>query len=109
MKELIKILNKYIILLIVSFLLETFWSYFIQYIIYYNYQSVLIDSYLSSYIGYIPTIIQLLIKITITVLIIIDLKKENLRHIVLTSIATFCYPLLGIVIFSILLLEKKRA
>jgi len=106
MKELIKTLNKYIILLIVSSLFGMPWFY-IKNLIYSNYPNILSVSY--SFYDYIPTILDYLIRITILILIIIDFKKENLKNVLLTSIATFFYPLLGIMIFSILLLEKQKS
>ena len=105
MKELIKTLNKYIILLIVSSIFGMPWFY-IKNLIFSNYPNIMRVSY--SFYDYIPSIVDYLVRITILILIIIDFKKENLKHILLTSIATFFYPLLGIVIFSILLLEKQR-
>jgi len=105
MKKLIKTLNKYIILLIVSSLFGIPWFY-IKNLLYSNYPNLISVSY--SYYDYIPTIAEFLIKTAITILIIIDCKKENLSNVILTAIATFCFPLLGIVIFSILLLEKQK-
>jgi hypothetical protein len=107
MKELIRTLNKYVILLIVSSIFGMPWFY-IKNLIFSNYPNIMIVSYSYSFFDYIPTIAEFLIKITIMVLIIIDCRKENLSNVILTSIATFCYPLLGIVIFSILLLEKQK-
>lgn len=101
MKELIRILNKYIILLTVSSLFGMPWFY-AESLIFSNFQKYY------SYYNYIPTITQLSIKIAITVLVIIDCKKLNLSNIILISIATFCFPLLGILILSILLLEKQK-
>jgi hypothetical protein len=105
MKELIKTLNKYVILLIVSSLFGMPWFY-IKNLLYSNYPNLISVTY--SFYDNIPTIAEFLIKIAITILIIIDCKKENLSNVILTAIATFCFPLLGIVIFSILLLEKQK-
>jgi|GEM_PF-1133731 len=107
MKELIRTLNKYVILLIVSSLFGMPWFY-IKNLIYSNYPNIMRLSYSYSFFDYIPTIAEFLIKIAITILIIIDCKKEKLNNVILISIATFCFPLLGIVIFSILLLEKQK-
>lgn len=54
----------------------------------------------------IPGYINYLIRLIIIILLIVDFKKENLKHIVLTCIAAWFYPLLGVVILSLLLLEK---
>ncbi len=105
MKELIKTLNKYVILLIVSSLFGMPWFY-IKNLIYTNYPNIMNVSY--SFYDNIPTIVDYLIRIIILILIINDFKKENIKNVLLTSIATIFYPLLGIVIFSILLLEKQK-
>lgn len=99
MMEFIKTINKYAILLIVSSLFGMPWFY-IRYLIFENYPpNSLVDS--------IPNIADYLIRIAIIILLIIDFKKENLKSVVLTCIATLFFPLLGIIVFSILLIEKK--
>lgn len=105
MKEIIKTLNKYVILLIISSLFGMPWFYIMN-LLYSNYPNLVSATY--SFYDNIPTIAQFIIKIAITILIIIDCKKEKLTNIIVTAIATFCFPLLGIVIFSILLLEKQK-
>ena len=76
------------------------WVYFRHLIFEYNGPDSIIES--------IPTIVDYLIKLLVIILLIIDFKKENLKNIVLTCIAAFLFPMLGIVIFSILLIEKER-
>ena len=100
MKEFIKKINKYIILLIISSLFGMPWFYFRFIIFEYAGPDSIIES--------IPTIVDYLIRLIVIILLIIDFKKENLKNMVLTCIATLFYPLLGIIIFSILLIEKGR-
>jgi len=107
MEELIKTLNKYVILLIVSYLFGMPWIY-IRNLLYGNSIITIGESYTNFFIDSIPNIVDFLIRIAVTVLIIIDCRKENLRNVTLTSIAAFCFPLLGVVIFSILILEKQN-
>ena len=100
MNEFIKKINKYVILLIISSLFGMPWLYARYLIFEYSGPDSIIES--------IPTIIDYLIKLTVIVLLIIDFKKEQLKNIVLTCIAAFLYPLLGIVIFAIMLIDKER-
>lgn len=103
MNEFIKILNKYIILLIASSLFSISWM-FIHYILVTNY-TFSMESL--NAIGYIP-LLSYLINIIVAVLLIIDFNKYNLKNIVITCIAALCFPLLGIVIFAILFLLKEK-
>lgn len=105
MKELIRTLNKYIILLIIYSSFGMPWFY-IKHFILANYPNIMDGNFL--FYENIPTIVDYFIRITILILIIIDFRKENLKNVILTSIATFFFPLLGVVIFSILLLEKHK-
>ncbi len=102
MTDLLKVLNKYIILLIVSFLFGMPWFY-VRHLLFdlNNHETfTLIDS--------IPSYVNYLIRLIIIIFLIIDFRKENLKYIVLTCIATLFYPLLGVVILSLLLLEKRK-
>ena len=99
MMEFIKTINKYVILLIVSSLFGMPWFY-IRYLIFLHYPpNTIVDS--------IPNLVDYLIRIVIIILLIIDFKKENLKNVVITCIAALFFPLLGIIVFSILLMEKK--
>lgn len=100
MKDFIKKINKYVILMIVSSLFGMPWFYFRRLIFEYNGPDSIIES--------IPTFIDYAIRLTVIILLIIDFKKENLKNVVLTCIATLFFPLLGIVIFSLLLIESNR-
>jgi hypothetical protein len=102
MTNLLKVLNKYIILLIISSLFGMPWFYVRHLIFDFN------DHETFNLIDSIPGYINYLIRLIIIILLIIDFRKENLKYIVLTCIATLFYPLLGIVILSLLLLEKKK-
>ncbi len=100
MTELLKKLNKYIILLIISALFGMPWIYLKYYLFDYNGPDSIIES--------IPTIINYLIKLIVIVLLIIDFRKEKLKNIIITCIAALFYPLLGIVIYAILLIDNEK-
>ena len=107
MNRLLKILIKYIVLLVLWSFIGMAWIY-IQPIIMKKgiLNSTDFESY--SFINSLPTYIDYLIRLVIVILIAMDFKKYNLNHIVLTCIATLFYPLLGIVILSLLLIEKWK-
>ena len=100
MREFLRKINKYIILLIISSVFGMPWIY-VRYLIF-EYQGP--DSIIES----IPTIVDYAIRLIVIVLLIIDFNKEKLKYVVLTCIAALFYPLLGIVIFMILLIQKQR-
>ena len=100
MTKFIKTINKYVILLIISSIFGMPWLYF-RFLVFEN---LVPESIVNS----IPTIVDYLIRIVVIVLLIIDFKKYNLRNVVLTCIAALFFPLLGIVIFSILMLTDER-
>ena len=105
MNSLLKILNKYIILLILWSIIGMVWIYIQPILIRKEiFSSSDFESY--SFINYLPTYIEYLIRLVIVFFIAIDFKKHKLNHIILTCIATLFYPLLGIVILSLLLMEK---
>jgi hypothetical protein len=66
------------------------------------------DFELPSFLNYLNIFIEYLIRIIIVFLIAIDFKKYKLNHVVITCIATLFYPLLGIVILSLLLIENWK-
>ena len=107
MNRLLKILNKYIVLLILWSIVSMTWIY-VQPI--FMRKGMLSSSNFESYslINSLPTYIDYIIRIIIVILIAIDFKKHKLNYVVLTCIATLFYPLLGIVILSLLLIEKWK-
>lgn len=100
MTEFIKKLNKYIILLIISSVFGLPWIYLRHFLFGMNNPDPILES--------IPTIIDFIIKFVVIVLLIIDFRKENLKNIVLTCIAAFLFPLLGIVMYALMLIEKEK-
>ena len=100
MREFIKVINKYVILLIISSLFGMPWFY-LRYLLFHDYRP---DSIVNS----IPTIVNYAIRLIVIILLIVDFKKSDLKNVVLTCIAALFFPLLGIVIFSILLIESER-
>ncbi len=107
MNRLLKILNKYIVLLILWSIVSMAWIY-IQPI--FMRKGILSSTDFESYslINSLPTYIDYIIRIIIVILLAIDFKRHKLNYIVLTCIATLFYPLLGIVILSLLLIEKRK-
>ena len=101
MNNYIRKLRKYIIVLIIETLFGYPWTYFLY--------LLNIDTLSNKNIQSVPNIADLFIKVIVIIFLVIDFKKENLKNIILTCIAAICYPLLGIVIFSILLIEKDKA
>jgi len=103
MTEFVKTINKYVILLIVSSLFGVPWLYF-RLLIFEDFRS-------DSIVSYIPTILDYSIRLVTIVLLIIDFKRYNLKNVVLSCIGALFFPLLGIVVFVIILLgqEKNKA
>lgn len=102
MNKLMKVLNKYVIVLIVMSLFGMPWIY-VRYLMF-DMSSAgtydLIDS--------IPGYVNYLTRLIVIVLLIIDFRKKKLKHVVLTCVAALFYPLLGIVVFALLMLEKEK-
>jgi hypothetical protein len=101
MNEFIKTINKYVILLIVVSLFGMPWHY-IRYWLFENYSQ---DSIINSIPGY----VDYLIRIIVIILLVIDFKKYNLKNVIISCISALFFPLLGIVIFAIMYLEKEKA
>ena len=100
MTKIVKILNKYIILLIISSVLGLPWFY-IRLAFFINYES-------NSAIDLIPRYVDYLIRLIVIILLIIDFKKYQLKYILVTCIAALFFPLLGVVTFAIILLEREK-
>jgi len=102
MSKLLKVLNKYIIVLIVLALFGMPWIY-VRHLMFdmTNHETFnLVDS--------IPGYVNYLIRLIVIVLLIIDFRKEKLKHVMLACVAALFYPLLGIVVFALLMLEKEK-
>jgi hypothetical protein len=99
MNGIIKPLNKYIFLLIVMALFGMPWFY-IRFMFFKEFVSY---NFLTS----LPTYVDFLIQLTVIVLLIIDFKKYKLKNVLIACIAALFFSLLGVVIFGILLLEKR--
>lgn len=100
MNKFFKIINKYIILIIIDSLFGIPWIQ-IRYWFFGNLQP---DSFINS----IPNIVDYLIRIIVIILLIMDYRKFKLKNVVISCISALFYPLLGIVIFAILYLEKEK-
>jgi hypothetical protein len=102
MNDFMKVLGKYFILLIVLSLFGMPWFYA---------KIVLLKTELTQYwkfIESIPTYVGYLIRIIIIILLIVDFQKKELKYVALACIASLFYPLLGVVILALLLLENKK-
>ena len=100
MKEIIRKLNKYLILLIFeSFFGLTWW-----YLSYWLFPILGRETFIQM----IPTTVTYSIKIIIIIFLIIDFKREKLKGVLLACLATFFYPVLGVVIFILFLIIKER-
>lgn len=102
MKDFIRKINKYIILMIISSLFGMPWFY-VRFLLF---EPQMHDEF--SIVDSIPTLADYAIRLIVIILLIIDFRKEYLKNVVITCIAALFFPLLGIVIFSILLIEKNR-
>jgi hypothetical protein len=102
MSALLKKINKYIILMIVSSIFGMPWFYVRHLLFDINNRETyaLIDS--------IPGYVDYLIRLITIVFLIIDFRREHLKYLVLACIAALFFPLLGIIMFSLLYLEKGR-
>jgi len=101
MNHFIQRITKYVVLLIISAIFGIPWFYFRHSILPFGSFDRVIDA--------IPSFVDYLIRLVIIVLLIVDFKKENLKNIVLTCISALFLPILGILLFSILLIEKEKA
>lgn len=100
MNEFIKAINKYVIILIVGSLFGVPWFY-IRFWLYDLYPP-------DSFVDWIPSIVDYLSRIIVIVLLIRDFKNYILKNVVISCISALFFPLLGIVIFSLMYLEKQR-
>jgi len=99
MNNFIKIINKYIILLIVVSLFGIPWWYLRMW---------LFTDYLAdSFIYWIPNLVDYIIRFIIIVLLILDFRKYKLKNVVISCISSLFIPFLGIVIFLILYIQKE--
>jgi hypothetical protein len=105
MNNFLQILNKYIVLLILSSIVGII-SIHIQPILMRKVILSLNDFESYSFINSLSKYIEYLIKVIVVILIAIDFKKYKLNHIVLACVSSLFYPLLGIVILSLLLIKK---
>jgi len=101
MKDFKKLLSKYVVLCIVL----SIYAISIPYI-----RKLLLMRLVNSYdiIDLIQTTLYIVIKLIIIVLLIIDFKKHKLKNIVITCFAAFFSPILGVLIFVIMLFEKNQ-
>lgn len=98
MKEYIRTINKYVILLII----ETLFSMFGIYI---SFRLFGVSDFEN--IRVVPVLVDYLIRLVIIVLLIFDSMKYKLKYTFVSCVAALFYPLLGIVVFSVLMISKQ--
>ena len=105
MIDLIRILNKYIIVLLIWTIFDLMRILVIPMLIKYGIiESLNPGTY--SLLNSFPILI--IIKVVIFLFIVFDMKKYELNHFLLTSISALFFPLLGIIVLSIILIEKQN-
>lgn len=50
---------------------------------------------------------DMLVRAFVILFLIIDFKKENLKYVIIACASAIFYPMLGIIIFALLYLEKQ--
>ena len=108
MSELLRILNKYIVLLIIWSIVGMTWFYIQPFIMRKALESTTDLALSFSNVNALPTYIDYLIRVIIAICIVIDFKKHKLNFVLLTCVASLFYPLLGMVILALLFIEKRK-
>ncbi len=114
MKEYIRIINKYAILLIIPRLFSFLWDIFIYQKYFKIDNQFLLNLKERIYIDYnaflvtIPTYFSLIFDFIIIGYLIYDFRRYELKNVLLTCIATFFFPILGVAIFLILYILKEK-
>lgn len=114
MNNFIKIINKYIILLIIPRVLNYLWSLLINQV-YTNIDNKYISQIrdrvyddFESLAFSIPAYFSFIFNFIIIGFLIYDFRKYKLKNVLLTCIATFFFPILGVAIFLILYILKEN-
>lgn len=113
MKELTKVINKYLILLIIPQAFSLLWNTLINQIyghidnIFLSNLKETIFNDFSIYAFSAPIYFNLLFKFLIIGYLFSDFKRYQLKNLTLTIIASFIYPILGVFILSVLFLNNK--
>ncbi len=113
MKELTKVINKYLILLIIPQAFSLLWNTLINQIyghidnIFLSNLKETIFNDFSVYAFSTPIYLNLLFKFIIIGYLFSDFKKYQLKNLTLTILASFIYPILGVFILSVLFLNNK--
>lgn len=101
MNDFVKTINKYVILLIIDAFFGIAWFYIRYWLFDISSTVPLLDS--------IPTIIDYVIRIIIITMLVSDFKKYNLKNALISCLGALFFPLLGVVIFSIMYILKEKA
>jgi len=95
---LLKHLTKYIILMIINAIIFFPWGYIIDVFDHQTFKNL--DTF--------QTFGDYFVRLMTVLLLIIDFRKEKLPFMLLACVSSIFYPLLGIIIFSLLYLEKLK-
>lgn len=114
MKEYIRIINKYAILLIIPRLFSFLWDIFIHQKYFKIDNQFLLNLKERIYIDYnaflftIPTYFIFIFDLIIIGYLIYDFRRYGLKNVLLTCIATFFFPIFGVAVFLILYIFKEK-
>ncbi|MBP1631118.1 MAG: hypothetical protein H6Q15_2011 [Bacteroidetes bacterium] len=113
MKEFTKIINKYAILLLIPELFNLAWNILITQI-YGNIDNKFLINFrenifldFNQYMFSIPSYLSIIFNLIIIGYLIYDFRKHELKNLIITLIATYFFPILGILSFSILYFFKQ--
>ena len=95
--RLLKKLNKYIAVMILNSLLFAPWALVFD----------IFNPEVFRNIGDIQEYGDYLVRLLTIVFLIADFQKEKLNYVIISCISSLFYPLLGIIIFGLLYLEKQ--
>jgi hypothetical protein len=96
--ELLKPLIKYIILIIINSIIFAPWGFILDFS----------DDKVFENLGNFQTFGDYAIRVATMLFLAIDFKKANLNYAFLACLSSLFYPLLGIIVFSLLFLEKEK-
>ena len=96
--KILKPLIKYIILIIINSIIFAPWGFILDFSNNKTFESLAHFQNFGDYT----------IRVVTMIFLAIDFKKANLKYTFLACLSSLFYPLLGIIIFSLLFLEKEN-
>jgi len=101
MKTFKKLITKYCLIILVSSALAQSWFYIVRYFIATN------DITSHAYLYAIPNYVHYLVQITVCMLLILDIRKYDIKY-KFTPLLGLFYPLLGVAVFLILYVIQQN-